>query len=99
LKNEIRRQIRMPKSQVTAQSTRAMEEFGRYAAQRIDELVEPLEILTHTIYLANQSLDDPARLREYLAQAEQQARIIATAKRELLDLSQPCLPGGATDAA
>lgn len=89
MKNEIRRQIRMPKSQENAQSIRPMEEFGRYAAQRIHQLVEPLEILTHTIYLANRSLDDPPRLREYLAAAEEQARIIASAKRELLDRSQP----------
>ena len=71
-----------------------MAEFCRKAADMLHQLTAPLEILNHLLYLANND-NDPSKVRQYLADAEVQARIVARAHIELLN----ACPGGKPEAA
>jgi hypothetical protein len=61
----------------------AMTEFCRKAAVVLHRLTVPVEILSHLLYLASHS-DDPDKVRQYLADAQEQARIVARAHLDLL---------------
>ena len=61
----------------------AMSEFCRKAAVTLHRLTAPIEILNHLLYLAKHS-EDPAQVREYLSDAQEQARIVARAHLDLL---------------
>jgi hypothetical protein len=62
----------------------AMAEFCRQAGLAIQQLIGPLEILSHLLYLANDSADRPAEAREYLAQAQEHARTVIRTHADLL---------------
>lgn len=75
-------------------SIEAMAEFCRNAARMLHQLTAPLEILNHLLYLANND-KDPAKVRQYLADAQAQALIVARGHLELLN----ACPGSKPEAA
>ena len=61
-----------------------MAEFCRKAGIILHQVMGPLEILNHLLYLAHAS-DDPVAVRQYLFEAREQARTIVTAHADLLE--------------
>jgi hypothetical protein len=62
----------------------ALTHFAERAASTMRAVSGPLEILGGLIYLARQSVDDPEKRAEYLAQAEIVAQTVANAYEALL---------------
>jgi hypothetical protein len=63
---------------------KAMAEFCRKAGIILHQVMGPLEVLNHLLYLAHSS-DDPATTRQYLAEAREQARTVVAAHADLLN--------------
>jgi hypothetical protein len=61
-----------------------MAEFCRKAGIILHQVMGPLEVLNHLLYLAHSS-DDPAAVRHYLAEAREQARAVVAAHADLLN--------------
>lgn len=62
----------------------AMAEFCRKAGIILHQVMGPLEVLNHLLYLAHSS-DDPATTRQYLTEAREQARVVVCAHADLLN--------------
>lgn len=63
---------------------KAMAEFCRKAGIILHQGIGPLEVLNHLLYLAHTSRD-PAAVRQYVADAREQARIVVAAHADLLN--------------
>ena len=61
---------------------------GRLALEIMHEVKNPLEALGHLTYLALQEADDPAKVREYLLQAEEQMLNVTRIAKQTLSFSQ-----------
>jgi signal transduction histidine kinase len=61
---------------------------GRLALEVMHEVKNPLEALGHLTYLALQEADDPAKVRKYLLQAEEQMENLSHIARQTLGFSQ-----------
>ncbi|MGF7180457.1 sensor histidine kinase [Tunturiibacter psychrotolerans] len=61
---------------------------GRLALEVMHEVKNPLEALGHLTYLALQEADDPAKVRMYLLQAEEQMENLSHVAKQTLGFSQ-----------
>jgi signal transduction histidine kinase len=61
---------------------------GRLALEVMHEIRNPLEALGHLTYLALQHTDDPAKVRGYLLQAEEQMANLSHIAKQTLGFSQ-----------
>ena len=61
---------------------------GRLALEIMHEVKNPLEALGHLTYLALQEADDPAKVREYLLQAEEQMLNVNRIAKQTLRFAQ-----------
>jgi hypothetical protein len=61
-----------------------MAEFCRKAGIIIHQVMGPLEILNHLLYLAHTS-EDPVAARQYVSDAREHARTVVTAHADLLE--------------
>ena len=61
---------------------------GRLALEVMHEIKNPLEALGHLTYLALLDADDPAKVRTYLLQAEEQMKNLSHVAKQTLGFSQ-----------
>jgi hypothetical protein len=83
--NTIRDDDSQPDSRRSEQDhAEAMAQFCRKAGIILHQVIGPLEMLNHLLYLAHAS-DDPTTTRQYLTEAREQARTVVTAHADLLE--------------
>jgi signal transduction histidine kinase len=76
---------------ITTEALRKAEEravAGRLALEVMHEVKNPLEALGYLTYLASQEADDPAKVRMYLLQAQEQMENLSHIAKKTLGFSQ-----------